>query len=82
MKSNSEALNNIDSFRKQTLVDLYNQCFPKQQELFRRMYFNSPDEVDIAVRVHDIPDDKINWAIQQCENTIKNIKSGKYKRED
>lgn len=56
----SESLKKIESFRKQTLVDLYNQCTPEQQNLFNRMY----------VSIEKIPDKKIDWAIQQCERTV------------
>jgi hypothetical protein len=60
MKTRSEALKRIEDFRRQTLIDLYNRCTPEQQNLFNRMY----------VSVTDIPDEKIDWAIQQCERTI------------
>lgn len=56
----SEALTKIEEYRKQILVELYNKCTKEQQELFNRMY----------VSVDDIPESKINWAIQQCERTI------------
>jgi len=56
----SEALKKIEDLRKKTLVDLYNQCTPEQQNLFNRMY----------VSIDKIPDKKIDWAIQQCENTV------------
>ena len=56
----SEALNKIRDYRKKSLIDLYDQLTPVQQDLFNRMY----------VDVEEIPDDKIDWAIQQCERTI------------
>lgn len=49
-----------EDFRRQTLADLYNQLTPAQQNLFNRMY----------VSIDEIPDNKINWAIQQCAKTI------------
>ena len=48
--------------KREALRELYNQCTDRQQSLFNRMY-NSVDEV---------PEDRLNWAIKQCENTIKN----------
>jgi hypothetical protein len=60
MATKSEALKRIDDFRRQTLIDLYNRCTQEQQNLFNRMY----------VSVETIPDEKIDWAIQQCERTI------------
>lgn len=56
----SEALNKIKDYRKKSLIDLYDQLTPAQQDLFNRMYID----------VKEIPDDKIDWAIQQCERTI------------
>lgn len=62
----SEALTKIKQYRLQILKELYHQCTPSQQRLFDRMYGDSIDKM---------PDSKINWAIQQCENTVKkNIK--------
>lgn len=50
----------MDSKRK-TLLDLYNQCTEGEQKLFNRMYKN----------VDEIPEDKIDWATQQCLSTLK-----------
>jgi len=50
----------IKNIKIQTLTNLYNQCTPDQQKLFNRMYTS----------LEKIPDDRINWAIQQCERTI------------
>ncbi len=68
----SETLNKIKDYRKKLLIDLYNQLTLAQQDLFNRMY----------VGVEEIPDDKIDWAIQQCERTISKNKqkiTGLYK---
>lgn len=58
----SEALTKIKQYRLQILKELYHQCTSLQQRLFDRMYGDSIDKM---------PDSKIDWAIQQCENTIK-----------
>jgi hypothetical protein len=63
MESNgieSVVLNRLRLEKKRALVELYNQCTEPQQEIFNRMY-GSTDT---------IPEEKINWAIQQCERTI------------
>ena len=60
MKTKSDTLKKIENFRKKRLVDLYNQCTPEQQNVFNRMY----------VSITEIPDEKIDWAMQQCERTI------------
>jgi hypothetical protein len=55
-----DTLKQIQVFRKQKLKELYDQCTTDQQHLFKMMY-KSLDE---------IPEPKIDWAIQQCEKTI------------
>lgn len=60
----SEALDKIRNFKSQILQELYDQCTPEQQQLFNRMY-ESTDQ---------IPEDKIDWAIQQCERTVEKNK--------
>ena len=50
----------LDIFARQYLQSLYNQCTPAQQDFFNRMYKS----------VQEIPFDKIDWATQQCENSI------------
>lgn len=46
--------------KRELLKKLYDQCTEPQQQLFCRMYKS----------IEDIPEDKIDWAIQQCERTI------------
>jgi hypothetical protein len=55
----SEALHKIAQFEQDTLKDLLSKCTEPQQAFFLRLY---PDGV---------PKDRMAWAIQQCENTIK-----------
>jgi hypothetical protein len=60
----SETLNNIKAYRRKALTDLLEQCTVLQIKLFKLMYYS----------VETIPDEKIDWAIRQCENTIKSNK--------
>ena len=57
----SQALKEIEAFRRATLSELYHQCTEQQQALFCRMYGS----------LAGVPDSKVNWAIQQCEATVK-----------
>lgn len=66
----SEEMQKIKDFRKQILVDLYNQCEQDQQHFFNRMYGS----------IDTIADEKIDWAIQQCEMTIEKNKIKKDKK--
>ncbi len=65
----SEALENIQIFRINTLKSLLLQCTEKQQDFFWRLYpsYNR--------KVESFPSENIDWAIQQCENTIAKNKS-------
>lgn len=56
----SEALDKIADFRREMLKDLYNQCTPAQQHIFNLMYKG----------LEHVSDEKIDWAIEQCERTI------------
>lgn len=58
----SETLDKIKQFERDSLRNLLNQCTPKQQKFFERMYAGG---VDL------IPREKILRAIVQCEATIK-----------
>lgn len=52
------------------LKDLLSQCTEDQQMLFKRMYSHDNLERDINDAVDQMPDDKVNWAISQCEKTV------------
>jgi hypothetical protein len=56
----SETLEKLKRQRRSALRDLLYQCTEDQIALFNRMY----------ISVEMIPDEKIDWAIQQCERTI------------
>lgn len=66
----SEALKKVEDFKKQVLLDLYNQCTEPQQNMFKRMHGS----------VETIEDDKIDIAIQQCERTITKTNGNNPKR--
>ena len=52
----------IEAYRRERLAEVLNQLTESQRAFFLRMY---PDGVG------QIPNKKIDWAIQQCLNTIK-----------
>jgi hypothetical protein len=56
-----DAERDLGSYKRELLAGLLNQCTEQQQSLFYRMYKS----------ITDMPDKQINWAIIQCENTIK-----------
>jgi hypothetical protein len=63
---------NIKTLGRDILKDLLSQCTEGQQMLFKRMYSHDNLERDINDAVDQMPDDKINWAISQCERTVYN----------
>lgn len=71
---NSPAMLEIDEFKRKMLKSLLDQCNKNQKNIFNLMY--SPKNVDKPIYdvVDEMPEDKLNWAIQQCEKTIKNNK--------
>jgi hypothetical protein len=56
----SEALARVTEFKKQMLRDFLAQCTEAQVDMFNRMYGS----------VETIKEDKMEWAIQQCERTV------------
>jgi len=63
---------NIKTLGRDILKDLLSQCTEDQQMLFKRMYSHDDLERNINDVVDQMPDDKINWAISQCERTVYN----------
>lgn len=57
----SENVKRLRKNERDVLKELLAECSQKQQNLFKKMY-NSVDT---------IPKEKIEWAIVQCENTIR-----------
>jgi hypothetical protein len=53
-------IDNLEEMGREKLRELLAQCTESQVAMFNSMY----ESVDV------IPQDKINWAIQQCERTI------------
>lgn len=55
---------------KRILKELLAQCTEKQQLLFKRMYSHDNLELPINDVVEKIKDEKLDWAISQCMNTV------------
>jgi hypothetical protein len=56
----SDALARVTEFKRQIMRDFLAQCTEAQVDLFNRMYGS----------VETIAEDKMDWAIQQCERTV------------
>jgi len=57
----SETLDKCKKYKHDQLRDLLSQCTEGQRNMFNRMYGS----------IDTIKEDKIDWAIQQCERTLK-----------
>lgn len=55
---------------KQILKDLLAQCTDGQQLFFKRMYAPHDLELPINLVVDRIDEERISWAITQCENQV------------
>ena len=53
------------------LKELLEQCTFNEQKMFKRMYSHKDLNLSIDEVVENIALDKIDWAICQCENTLK-----------
>ena len=62
----SETLDRLKKEKKDALKGLLDQCTEKQVSFFNQMYGS----------FETIPEEKIDWAIQQCERTIKGNEQG------
>jgi hypothetical protein len=55
---------------KEILKDLLSKCSEPQQLMFKRMYCHKNLALPINEAVDQMADDKIDWAITQCEKTV------------
>lgn len=60
----------LQEFARTTLKEGLAQCSPDQQMLFKRMYANGKLETPINEVVDKMPDSRLDWAMQQVQNTI------------
>uniref|UniRef100_A0A6M3KC17 Uncharacterized protein n=1 Tax=viral metagenome TaxID=1070528 RepID=A0A6M3KC17_9ZZZZ len=66
----------LQAFARSTLKDGLAQCNKGQQLLFKRMYFHKNLEADINDIVDAIPEDKLDWAMQQVQRSLPKVKQG------
>ena len=70
IESTSPTLKMANEFVRQSLKDMLEQCTDSQVLLFKRMYSHKNLEASISEVVDKMPDDKIEWAVCQVENTL------------
>jgi hypothetical protein len=61
----------IEKFTRQSIKDALAKCNGEQVHLFKRMYAHKDLSTPINDVVDKMPIEKLDWALTQCETTIK-----------
>ena len=62
--------NQMQEFARKTLLDGLNQLTETNHLLFKRMYSHNDLEVSIESIVASMPEEKLDWAMQQVQRTL------------
>ena len=62
--------NQLKEFARNTLKDGLSLCTDGQQLLFKRMYAGGDLALSISEVVDNMPEDKLDWAMQQVQRTL------------
>jgi hypothetical protein len=56
--------------QREIIKDLLHLCNEGEQLIFKRMY--SPDNLELSIDdvVDNLPENKLDWAMTQCERTV------------
>ena len=64
-------MNNIlQNYARAQLKEMLARCTKDMQMLFKRMYSHKDLTLDIDTVVNNMPEEKLDWAMQQCERTL------------
>ena len=61
----------LQSYARAQLKEMLAKCTEGQQHFFKRMYSHQNLELDINDVVDNMPDEKLDWAMHQCQMTLK-----------
>lgn len=61
----------LKAYAKQNIKEGLAKCTPKQVMFFKRMYSHENLDADIESVVNNLPEKKLDWAMLQVQNTIK-----------
>jgi len=61
----------IEAFARGQLIEGLNKCSEGQVRLFKQMYSFKDMEADIETAVSNMPEDKLDWALQQVNRTLR-----------
>lgn len=63
----------ISDFTRQQIKEGLKQLPDNWQMMFKRMYSHNNLDCDIVTVVNNMPDEKLDWALSQVENSLKKI---------
>ena len=63
----------ISDFTRQQIKEGLKQLPYNWQMMFKRMYSHNNLDCDIVTVVDNMPDEKLDWALSQVENSLKKI---------
>ncbi len=63
----------ISDFTRQQIKEGLKQLPDNWQMMFKRMYSHNNLDCDIVTVVDNMPDEKLDWALSQVENSLKKI---------
>ena len=64
--------NQLETFARKTLKEGLSLCTEAQQYLFKRMYSHKNLELPINEIIDNMPEGKLDWAMEQVEKTLQN----------
>lgn len=62
--------NKLEEFARNELKSGLSKCSEKQQQMFKRMYAHNKPELTIDEVVDQMPETKLDMAMQQVERTL------------
>jgi hypothetical protein len=60
----------IAAFAREQLIEGLHKCSEAQVNLFKQMYSFKNRDADIDTVVANMPEDKLDWALQQVNRTL------------
>ena len=63
--------NTVSNFTRQQIKEGLKQLPDSWQTIFKRMYSHDNLDCDIETVVDNMPDEKLDWALSQVENSLK-----------
>jgi hypothetical protein len=65
-----EMNNNLQSYAREQLKEDLSQLPEGSQKMFKRMYSHGNLDTDINTVVDNMPEEKLDWAMQQVEKSL------------